>query len=229
MRWRARLPIFKREEVDALSLPTIESWVPPAIIETALRLHRMFAAENKSDGLAALSRLISDPRMKVVWRELYKKKRYNHQATEEFLHPARVTNASRATICRQKANELLKLGGSANELEARLLEDDAATLEKSEDLMPMDPRWSEQDQRRRTSPATTGGWRHGFDGPGPAGAIDCRRVPRKRFGPHAYLRRDQGWKIGSPEVRPADPDPETGSAEMAQHSASRGNGSELGH
>jgi hypothetical protein len=137
----SRLPFFN-EEVDALSLPTIESWVPPAIGETALRLHRMFAAEEKSDGLAALSRLISDPRMKVVWREFYKKKRGK---TEEFLHPARVTNASRATICRQRANELRKLSGSPNEIEARLLEDDAATLEKSEDLMPMDPRWSEQD------------------------------------------------------------------------------------
>jgi hypothetical protein len=101
----------------------------------------MFAVENKSDGLSALSRLISDPRMKVVWREFKKR----DKATKEFLHPARVTNASRATICRQRANELLKLGGSANETEARLLKDDAATLEKSEDLMPMDPRWSEQD------------------------------------------------------------------------------------
>jgi len=133
-----------------LSLPTIERWVPEAVADAAERLHAELAAENKSDGLAVLSRLVSDPRMKLVWGELYKKKRDSkYQTTEEFLYPARVTNASWAAIHRQQAVELRKIGGKLNESEARLLEAEA-TLEESAADSPTDTRWSEQDRAVRT-------------------------------------------------------------------------------
>jgi hypothetical protein len=145
----SRLPIFKREEVDALSLPTIERWVPEAVADAAERLHAELAAENKSDGLAVLARLVSDPRMDLVWGELYKQKRDSeYQTTEEFLYPARVTNASWAAIHRQQAVELRKIGGKLNESEARLLEAEA-TLEEGAEDAPTD-RWSEQDRAVQT-------------------------------------------------------------------------------
>jgi hypothetical protein len=136
-------PIADLQEVDALSLPTIESWVPEAVADAAERLHAELAAERKSDGLAVLSRLVSDPRMKLVWGELYKKKRDSkYQTTEEFLYPARVTSASWAAIHRR---QLRKIGGKLNESEDRLLEAEG-TFEESAADFPTDTRWSEQDR-----------------------------------------------------------------------------------
>jgi hypothetical protein len=136
-------PIADLQEVDALSLPTIESWVPEAVADAAERLHAELAAESKSDGLAVLSRLVSDPRMKLVWGELYKKKRDSkYQTTEEFLYPARVTSASWAAIHRR---QLRKIGGKLNESEDRLLEAEG-TFEESAADFPTDTRWSEQDR-----------------------------------------------------------------------------------
>jgi hypothetical protein len=112
----------------------------------AEELHAEFATENRADGLAVLSRLVSDPRMKLVWEELYKKSRDDkYQTTEEFFYPARVTSASWAAIHRQQACELRKTGGEANEREARLLEAEA-TLEESAEDSPTDTGWSEQDR-----------------------------------------------------------------------------------
>jgi hypothetical protein len=92
-----------------------------------------------------LSRLASDPRMKRVWDELYKKKRFEHQAADEFFHAARVTNASDAAAGRQRASELRKADGVDNQRDADLLEAEAAALESMGDP-PTDPRWSEQDR-----------------------------------------------------------------------------------
>jgi hypothetical protein len=109
-------------------------------------LHAEFATENRAEGLAVLSRLVSDPRMKLVWGELYKKKRDDKfQPTEQFLYPARVTSASWAAIHRQQACELRKIGGELNEREARLLEAEATLEESAEDPLT-DTRWSEQDR-----------------------------------------------------------------------------------
>jgi hypothetical protein len=46
--------------------------------------------------------------MEAVWVELYKKKRHNSQATEEFLYPAHETNASWAAIRWEQAFKLRK-------------------------------------------------------------------------------------------------------------------------
>jgi hypothetical protein len=116
------------------------------VADAAKRLHAEFTAENKSEGLAVLSRLVSDHRMELVWGELYKNKRdSNYQPTEEFLYPARVTSASWAAIHRQQAVELRKIGGELNEREARLLEAEATQEESAEEPLT-DTRWSEQDR-----------------------------------------------------------------------------------
>jgi hypothetical protein len=132
--------------VSTLPPPTFSKWVPAAVVEAAERLYAQLASEqDPAKAEKVLSRLTSDPRMKRVWDELYKKKRFEHQATDEFLHAASVTNASHAAASRQRASELRKAGGADNQRDADLLEAEAAVLE-SEGDPPTDPRWSEQDR-----------------------------------------------------------------------------------
>jgi hypothetical protein len=132
--------------VSTLPPPTFSKWVPAAVVEAAERLYAQLASEqDPAKAEKVLSRLTSDPRMKRVWDELYKKKRFEHQAADEFLHAARVTNASHAAASRQRASELRKAGGADKQRDADLLEAEAAALE-SEGDPPTDPRWSEQDR-----------------------------------------------------------------------------------
>jgi hypothetical protein len=127
-------------------LPIIESWVPAAVVDAAVRLHAELTEENSGERLAVLSRLISDPRMMLVWQELYKTKRDDkHETTEESLYPARVTNLSWAKEHRRQARDLREQGGEQNEAAAKLLEAEAAIEEGLGDF-PRDPRWSEQDR-----------------------------------------------------------------------------------
>jgi hypothetical protein len=127
-------------------LPTIESWVPAAVADAALRLHAELAAEDKSEnGLTVLSRLISDRRMKAVWKVLYQRDRdENYRPTENFEYPAVMTMKSSAAKHRQQARVLRERGGELNESSARLLEAEA----RAEENVPVfghDPRWSEQE------------------------------------------------------------------------------------
>ena len=124
---------------------TFPEWVPTAVVETAEQLCAEVASEqDPAKAEKVLSRLTSDPRMKRVWEELYKKKRFEHSRTNEFFHSARVTNASHAAAVRQRAHELSKAGGAHNQRDADLLEAEAAVLESLGDRLA-DPRWSEQD------------------------------------------------------------------------------------
>lgn len=128
------------------AFPKAEKWVPEAVVEAAMRIHADLSAEDFSpEGLAVLSRLISDPGMKLVWAELYKKKRIDHKTSEDFLHPARVTNRSSALEHRRQALELREKGGEENDLAASLLEAEA-TAEESIDVSTSDQRWNEQDR-----------------------------------------------------------------------------------
>ena len=125
-------------------LPSMEGW--DAVGEEAVRLYDQFATENPEESLAVLTRLVSDPRMQLVWQELYKTKRDDkYEATGEFLYAARVTHSSWAAEHRKQARELREKGGERNESAARLLEAEAAIEESIEDP-PCDPRWSEQDR-----------------------------------------------------------------------------------
>ncbi len=125
---------------------TFPSWIPDAVRETARLLNAELATEKDfGQALEILSRLISNPRMRLVWGELSKKNSVNDEAADEYRYPARVTNASWATVHRQQALELRNKGGALNEHEARLLEAEAAVEETIEDS-PSDQRWSEQDR-----------------------------------------------------------------------------------
>jgi hypothetical protein len=132
--------------MSALPFNDPEAWVPKAVIETAAQLHAELSAENHSiDGLEILSRLIFHPGMKAVWTELYRRKRIKYESTEEFLHPARVTNRWSAAEHRRQAAELRRRGGEANESEASLLEAEA-DVEEDLDVSTINQRWSEQDR-----------------------------------------------------------------------------------
>ena len=117
------------------------------MVHAAEQLHAELTSRPEPDGrLATISRLISDSRMKRVWTELYKKNRPSkYQTTEEFLHPARVTNATWAAVHRRQAADLRQKGGKRNADQARLLEAEAAFEERQGDP-PRDPSWTEQDR-----------------------------------------------------------------------------------
>jgi hypothetical protein len=132
--------------VSTSTTVTFPNWVPPAVIDAAKQLHSELASEeNPAEALELWSRLMFDSRMKRVWQELYKRSHKRHKATEEFFHPACITNASDAARKRRRALELREKGGPKNVSEADLLEAEAALVEGEYDP-PADPKWSEQDR-----------------------------------------------------------------------------------
>jgi len=127
------------------SVPIFPDWVPEAVRLMAAKLWREHSKEkDPANARQFLERLIINPTMKRVWDELYKKRRIEHKATDEYLYPACVTNASAAVRNRRRALELRKKGGSVNEREADDLEAEAALYER-ENGQPADP-ISEQDR-----------------------------------------------------------------------------------
>jgi hypothetical protein len=124
----------------------IEPWVPEAVAEMAARLNADLTQGDKPrDKQEVLERLISHPKMELVWEELFKKRRdQNYGPTGEFLHPARLTNGSSAKRHRRQAEELRKKGGETNEEAARLLEAEAA-IEDSLPEIYSSQRWTEQE------------------------------------------------------------------------------------
>jgi len=87
-----------------------------------------------------LEQLITNPLMKVVWDQLFRKSLVH---PEGFFHPARLTNASNAVALREEALILRKKGGEQNRGDADLLEFEARFIEVRPDE-PADPRWDEQ-------------------------------------------------------------------------------------
>jgi hypothetical protein len=131
---------------------TFPDWVPPALIEAAKELNDDLASEkDPAKALGVLSRLVSDPLMDRVWREVYRKKRVGHQPSDQYLNPA-FTYASRVAEFRQKASYLREKGGAVNKREAESREAEATLLEAEATLMEgeFDPlahsRWTRQDR-----------------------------------------------------------------------------------
>jgi hypothetical protein len=142
----AKSSCAEEARVSALPESTFPNWVPLAVIDIAKRLCAELAAEQEpAKAERVLSQLTSDPRMKRVWYELYKKKRLNHRPTDEFWHPVRVTQASQAAASRKRAIELRKSGGVHNNREADHLEAEATALE-GEPGPAFDQRYTEQDR-----------------------------------------------------------------------------------
>ena len=68
---------------DALTIP---SWVPEPVAQVASVAHRLKSGEYT----VVLQRLLVDPRMPRVWRELARRKRRNYRSTEAFLHSSKL-------------------------------------------------------------------------------------------------------------------------------------------
>jgi hypothetical protein len=116
--------------------------IPAVVTAAAEALYAELAKEDaSSEARELLSRLVTDPRMKVVWRELYRK---NRKRPGEFMHPAYVTHTAHARLARQRAAELRKMHGENAQREVESLEKEAAFLETLEG--PFFPTRSEQDE-----------------------------------------------------------------------------------
>jgi hypothetical protein len=130
--------------VTTLPMPQFPNRLREAVRYEATKLWSELPAEKEpTKAQQVLEQLITNPLMRRVWDELYKKKRISHKSTKQYEHPACVTNVSRAAKMRRLAAEVRQRGGS--ESEARSWEYEAAMFERLEDP-PADPRWSEQDR-----------------------------------------------------------------------------------
>ena len=99
-----------------LELP---EWLPPQVASYA----RQINCGTKSDELM-LRRLTSDPRMKVVWSELLKRKRTDYKSSDAFAHPATARKdwypGPRELL--RRAQAIRQMSGPYNEGEAKKLE-----------------------------------------------------------------------------------------------------------
>jgi hypothetical protein len=103
----------------------VPNWVPPAVRYKAVELHaEAIKRKDKKKRIEILNRLISDPLMKRVWVELYRRDRQNGR----FFNPA-ATNVTWARECRERAIELRQKGGSRNDRDAALREAEAKSYE----------------------------------------------------------------------------------------------------
>jgi hypothetical protein len=95
----------------ASTLPpmSFEPWVPEAVIDEGKKLYaETVKDEDPETARALLSKLISDRRMDRVWKELYKKRRVEHESTKQFWRPIYMTHSSIAAENRRRASELMK-------------------------------------------------------------------------------------------------------------------------
>jgi hypothetical protein len=132
--------------------PTFPEWVPPPVREVTRELNTDLAKEK--DPVKArdvLWRLVSNPLMNQVWREVFRKKRAGDKPTEEYLNPA-FTYALRVAAFRQKASDHRGKGDEVNVREAESLEAAATLLEAEAKVMKgefdplVHPRWTRQER-----------------------------------------------------------------------------------
>jgi hypothetical protein len=121
-------------------VPVIPVWVPEAVAAEAIDIYEDIDCDS-GQSFEVLSRLVSDERMKIVWGEIYERKRENYKTSEQFAHLATMTHVAEATSMRRRAIQKRQKG---EDDKAKLLEQEAAALERLQDP-PSDPRWSEQD------------------------------------------------------------------------------------
>ena len=118
-------------------------WLPDAVQQQAKKLWRVLPTEKDPvKAQKVLEQLISNPLMKRVWAELYRKQSDKHKG---FFNFACLTNASKAAAHREEAHELRKKGGDKNRRHAEFLEFEARYIEVLPGE-PSNPSWSEQDR-----------------------------------------------------------------------------------
>lgn len=77
-----------RQSTRAPSLP-IPPWLPPYLVSKARELHARELKLGHASDAALIVRLVTDPRMQVVWQELTKRKRdISYQQTDDYHHAA---------------------------------------------------------------------------------------------------------------------------------------------
>ena len=124
-------------------IPDFPDWLPDAVQRQAKKLWRRLPTEKdpiKARGI--LEQLISNPLMKRVWDELYRKQSDKHKG---FFNFACLTNASKAAAHCEEAHELRNKGGDKNRRDAEFLEFEARFFE----ILPgesSNPSWSGQDR-----------------------------------------------------------------------------------
>lgn len=120
-------------------------WIRPAILSAAQKIHAEIGNEqNHEEAAQLLNRLIFSPDMRLVWDELYKKKRANYETTAEYFHPACVTHKSDAERKMLKSSELRKKGDAESLRSAVLLDKEVAILRNLADA-PFEAGQTEQD------------------------------------------------------------------------------------
>jgi len=84
----------------------------PAVVEEAKKLYaESVTQKDPCRAVELLNRLVFDKRMDSVWAELYKKTRDDdYKATDEFVNPIYVTQASIAASLRKRASDLAERG-----------------------------------------------------------------------------------------------------------------------
>jgi hypothetical protein len=136
--WREYTSFVKGTPASTLPPPPFATSpppnVPPAVLDEALKIYAESANQkNPAKAKDLISKLVSDPRMKSVWAELYKKKRIDHKSTDQFVNPIYVTKASIAAELRRRASEL-----RANTLNKKKFRE-AAILDAEAKLLEEDP------------------------------------------------------------------------------------------
>lgn len=112
-------------------------WLRPALVD---QFEWLLDDLEDDDEIALLRRLATDPRMKLVWTQIYKRKRESYRQTEDFEFPAIVTGKSEAAYLRREAEELRAKG---SEQEAQYIEKQAIVVKN---IPSRKSRFSEQDQ-----------------------------------------------------------------------------------
>ena len=118
---------------------TFPNGLPPAVKHAATETLRRLQKKNEHEALEVLHRLVFDPRMQNVWKELYRKRRVGHKRTEEFVYPAHYSLPADPEWMTQQDAAVMHLFGHAHQLaigehklltlsEARTL---AASLQKT--------------------------------------------------------------------------------------------------
>ncbi len=124
------------------SIPSFPSFVRNAVREKATELWlRLPTEKDPAQAQRVLEQLITNPRMKFVWGELFRGSRGKNG---EFFNPACLTNASKAAAFRKKAQELRDAGGEKNVEDAKFLDFEATLIERLPEVRGS-PDWSEQD------------------------------------------------------------------------------------
>jgi hypothetical protein len=114
-------------EVSDLEIP---DWLPQGARFAASRIYQRELSDGTSEDISLLKRLMSDERMKKVWRELNKGTKSKSNSVNKFVSPHDYYLLCLAQSKRKKSSELRNNGGDFNEATAKLLESEAGCLDK---------------------------------------------------------------------------------------------------